>query len=88
MAAAHTAASEMALIEPHKQRHRADLPTMRPTSLCMYHQRGRVQRVRCRPIHPRDTFVLLVAAHGTSKNGRFNFILQEYQGGPGDAAPR
>ena len=34
-------------------------------------------------IHPRDTFILFAAAHGTSENGRFYLIPQDYQGGPG-----
>jgi WD40 repeat protein/uncharacterized caspase-like protein len=33
-------------------------------------------------IHPRDTFVLFAAAHGTSHNGRFYLIPQDYDGGP------
>jgi len=32
-------------------------------------------------IHPRDTFVLFAAAHGTSVDGRFFLIPQDYQGG-------
>lgn len=32
-------------------------------------------------IHPRDTFVLFAAAHGTSRNGRFYLIPQDYDGG-------
>jgi WD40 repeat protein len=32
-------------------------------------------------IHPRDTFVLFAAAHGTSVNGRFFLIPQDYDGG-------
>jgi uncharacterized caspase-like protein len=32
-------------------------------------------------IHPRDTFVLFAAAHGTSLNGRFYMIPQDYKGG-------
>jgi len=34
-------------------------------------------------INPRDTFILFAAAHGTSENGRFYLIPQDYQGGPG-----
>src|SRR5262249_5720563 len=34
-------------------------------------------------VHPRDTFILFAAAHGTSENGRFYLIPQDYQGGPG-----
>ena len=34
-------------------------------------------------ISPRDTFILFAAAHGTSENGRFYLIPQDYQGGPG-----
>jgi WD40 repeat protein len=32
--------------------------------------------------HPRDTFVLFVAAHGISEGGRFFLIPQDFQGGP------
>ena len=32
-------------------------------------------------INPRDTFVLFAAAHGTSKDGRFYLIPQDYDGG-------
>ena len=32
-------------------------------------------------INPRDTFVLFAAAHGTSHNGRFFLIPQDYDGG-------
>ena len=32
-------------------------------------------------IHPRDTFILFAAAHGTSENGRFYLIPQDYQSG-------
>jgi WD40 repeat protein len=32
-------------------------------------------------IDPRDTFVLFAAAHGTSNNGRFYLIPQDYDGG-------
>jgi hypothetical protein len=32
-------------------------------------------------IGPRDTFVLFAAAHGTSRDGRFYLIPQDYQGG-------
>src|SRR5262249_50869823 len=34
-------------------------------------------------IEPRDTLILFAAAHGTSENGRFYLIPQDYQGGPG-----
>lgn len=34
-------------------------------------------------IHPRDTFVLYVAAHGISEGGRFYIIPQDFQSGPG-----
>ena len=37
-------------------------------------------------IHPRDTFVLFVAAHGTSLNGRFYMIPQDYDGGANPVA--
>jgi WD40 repeat protein len=37
-------------------------------------------------IHPRDTFVLFAAAHGTSHNGRFYLIPQDYDGGPNPVA--
>jgi WD40 repeat protein/uncharacterized caspase-like protein len=33
-------------------------------------------------IHPRDTFVLFVAAHGKSERGRFYIIPQDFQSGP------
>ncbi|MGE0701860.1 MAG: caspase domain-containing protein, partial [Hyphomicrobiaceae bacterium] len=39
-----------------------------------------------REIHPRDTFVLFAAGHGTSHNGRFYMIPVDYQGGPDPAA--
>lgn len=32
-------------------------------------------------VHPRDTFVFFAAAHGTSRNGRFYLIPQDYDGG-------
>jgi WD40 repeat protein len=37
-------------------------------------------------ISPRDTFVLFAAAHGTSRDGRFYLIPQDYQGGTDPAA--
>jgi uncharacterized caspase-like protein len=37
-------------------------------------------------IHPRDTFVLFAASHGTSHNGQFFMIPQDYQGGTDPAA--
>jgi hypothetical protein len=37
-----------------------------------------------REIHPRDSFILFAAGHGTSDNGRFYFIPQDYQSGPGN----
>ena len=37
-------------------------------------------------IHPRDTFILFAAGHGTSENGRFYLIPQDYQSGPGNLA--
>ncbi len=37
-------------------------------------------------ISPRDTFVLYVAGHGYSKDGRFYMIPQDYQGGADPAA--
>jgi uncharacterized caspase-like protein len=39
-------------------------------------------------IHPRDTVVVFAAAHGTSVDGHFYLILQDYQGGlePGSLA--
>jgi WD40 repeat protein len=37
-------------------------------------------------ISPRDTFVLFVAAHGYSNNGRFYLLPQDYQGGTDLAA--
>lgn len=37
-------------------------------------------------ISPRDTFVLFAAAHGTSRDGRFYLIPQDYQGGIDPAA--
>ena len=33
-------------------------------------------------IHPRDTFVLYVAAHGASENGRFYIVPRDFQSGP------
>jgi WD40 repeat protein len=39
-------------------------------------------------VHPRDSFILFAAGHGTSENGRFYFIPQDYQGGPGHLAQR
>jgi uncharacterized caspase-like protein len=33
-------------------------------------------------VHPRDTFILYVAAHGRSHNGHFYIIPQDYRGGP------
>ena len=39
-------------------------------------------------IHPRDSFILFAAGHGTSEYGRFYFIPQDYQGGPGHRAQR
>ncbi len=38
-------------------------------------------------IHPRDTFILFVAAHGKSERGRFYIIPQDFQSGP-DALER
>jgi uncharacterized caspase-like protein len=35
-----------------------------------------------REIHQRDSFILFAAGHGTSENGRFYLIPQDYQGGP------
>jgi WD40 repeat protein/uncharacterized caspase-like protein len=37
-------------------------------------------------IHPRDTFVLFAGAHGTSHNGRFYLIPQDYDGGTNPAS--
>jgi hypothetical protein len=37
-------------------------------------------------IHPRDTFVLFAAAHGTSHQGRFYLIPQDYDGGTNPAS--
>jgi WD40 repeat protein len=37
-------------------------------------------------VHPRDSFMLFAAGHGTSEDGRFYFIPQDYQGGPGRLA--
>ncbi len=37
-------------------------------------------------IHPRDSFILFAAGHGTSENGRFYLIPQDYQSGPGNLA--
>jgi WD40 repeat protein len=39
-------------------------------------------------VRPRDSFILFAAGHGTSENGRFYFIPQDYQGGPGHLAQR
>jgi uncharacterized caspase-like protein len=33
-------------------------------------------------IQPRDSFILFAAGHGTSENGRFYLIPQDYRGGP------
>jgi hypothetical protein len=33
-------------------------------------------------IHPRDSFILFAAAHGTAENGQFYIIPQDYQSGP------
>jgi hypothetical protein len=41
-----------------------------------------VERI-AKDISPRDNFILFAAAHGTSENGRFYLIPQDYQGGPG-----
>ncbi len=41
-----------------------------------------------REIHPRDSFILFAAGHGTSENGRFYLIPQDYQSGPGNLARR
>lgn len=37
-------------------------------------------------VHPRDSFILFAAGHGTSDNGRFYFIPQDHQGGPSPEA--
>lgn len=37
-------------------------------------------------IHPRDTFILFAAAHGTSQQGRFYMIPHGYRGGPDSLA--
>lgn len=37
-------------------------------------------------IHPRDTFILFIAGHGISENGRFYLIPQDYQSGPNSLA--
>lgn len=37
-------------------------------------------------IHPRDTFVLYVAAHGASEDGRFYIVPSDFQSGPGALA--
>src|SRR5262249_15207631 len=37
-------------------------------------------------IHPRDTFVLFAAGHGTSYGGRFYLIPQDYDGGTNSTA--
>jgi len=37
-------------------------------------------------VHPRDTFVLFAAAHGTSLAGRFYLIPQDYNGGANPAS--
>jgi Caspase domain/Bacterial Ig domain len=39
-------------------------------------------------IQPRDTFVLFAAAHGTSQDGRFYLIPQDYDGGANPASLR
>jgi hypothetical protein len=33
-------------------------------------------------VHQRDTFILFIAGHGITENGRFFLIPQDYQGGP------
>ena len=37
-------------------------------------------------IHPRDSFILFAAGHGTSEDGSFYLIPQDYQSGPGHLA--
>jgi uncharacterized caspase-like protein len=37
-------------------------------------------------IHPRDAFILFAAGHGTSEDGRFYLIPQDYQSRPGNLA--
>ncbi len=37
-------------------------------------------------VHPRDTFVLYVAAHGASENGRFYIVPRDFQSGAGALA--
>jgi hypothetical protein len=37
-------------------------------------------------IHPRDSFILFAAGHGTAENGRFYFIPQDYRSGLDDLA--
>jgi uncharacterized caspase-like protein len=39
-----------------------------------------------REVQPRDSFILFAAGHGTSEDGRFYFIPQDYQSGPGHLA--
>jgi WD40 repeat protein len=41
-----------------------------------------------REVQPRDSFILFAAGHGTSENGRFYLIPQDYQSGPGHLAQR
>lgn len=47
--------------------------------------RGGLQKLvdkLAKEIDPRDTFILFAAAHGTSEQGRFYLIPQDYQSGP------
>jgi hypothetical protein len=39
-------------------------------------------------VHPRDSCILFAAGHGTSENGQFYFIPQDYQSAPGNLERR
>jgi WD40 repeat protein len=47
---------------------------------------GRVIDRIAADIHPRDTFILFASGHGTSSNGRFYLIPQDYQSGSASLA--
>jgi Caspase domain len=48
---------------------------------------ARIDRM-ARSIHPRDTFIVFAAAHGTSERGRFYLIPQDFRSGPDALAQR
>lgn len=45
-------------------------------------ERAIAQMTQPEKMHPRDTFILFAAAHGTSKNGRFYLIPYDFHTGP------